>query len=370
MIDFEDRLKDLLNERVDEKVGPQRPPAPFRPSTRIDDRTRGRRLVPLVAAACVAAVAAGSVGLTRLFADRTHTPPAGPTPAISTPHHSGPTPPPRYTPSTTPAPHTEAGTHTVHALGAILVLPDGWRLTGRRPVGAGIAPKLCIGKSGDSALQCPISISALHPEQTDPAYGFDVDAFDLARGDQPTLCGGGPERTRWAGAARIVGGRAAEWRSWDYTCPGLGRTIVFDQYTVVTTPGFLLELAAGVNAPFMTEISGAEVSGPQDIAALRRVVAAIARDSALPAQSAPLRLFDRGVVASMRRTGGTVTIVLHRVTRHVRSGHAVYAVENPGSGVTYVIPAGVVSTGSSIAVGSRIELTTDGTAVRHVATDR
>ena len=58
-------------------------------------------------------------------------------------------------------------------------------------------------------------------------------------------------------ANRALGGRPADWRSWEYTCPATGETIRFDQ---------------------------------------RDVVDEIARDSALPAQAAPLRLFDRGTI--------------------------------------------------------------------------
>lgn len=366
MIDFEDRLKDLLNQRVDEQVGPQRAPAPFAPGAP-SGRRRTRWLAPTIAAACVAAVAGGTIGVTRLLANGHH--PAGnasssvaPSPIVSTP-----TP---YQPSTTPVPHPAPATHIVHALGATLVLPDGWTITGYEHRSDGLGPAICIGKAGDSALRCPIWLSALRPGETSPTYGFDVDGVNLNRGDLPaSMCDRGQTRSTWLTGERTLGGRSAEWRALTFTCPATGKIVRFDQYTVITTPGFLLQLTAGIKEPYMTQLGGVEVANTKAMAALRSIVDGIANDSALPAQDAPLRLFDRGIIHSIHRSNGTVMIQLERVVPEFQGRHVTYRDENPGAFTTYVMSPNVFAPGQSMSVGDRINVLTNGTTVTYVEKD-
>jgi hypothetical protein len=117
--DDDNELARLLNDQVDQRLGPKRPAPPFdaaRAATVPGRRGRRSWLLPLIAAACVAAVG-GTVGATRLLADNGAAPATTPplpspsgvvTPTISAPN--GPTSA-APTPSATPpaAPTTQPG---------------------------------------------------------------------------------------------------------------------------------------------------------------------------------------------------------------------------------------------------------------------
>lgn len=366
MNDFETKLKTLLNEQVDAQVGPRRTPPPFAvpaAARRAQRHWFGRDHVtwtlPLIAAACVAVVVAGSVGLSDVLAD--HKQPQqqpGHRSSIPVTTQSPSSSAAPYTATTTPAPHHVPGTHLEHALGATLVLPDGWRIAPDPYGGQGIGEGVCIRKTGDSKASCPIQLNPLRPDQAAGA-AFDVDVTDLGRGDLPTLCDGGHAQPSWDYADRTFGGRPSDWRSWEYTCPGSGETDRIDQWAVVTPPGFLLQLTVGRSFSWLTS-----VSSPADIAELHDVINSIAENSALPAQTAPLRLFDRGVITSVTRSGGGVTIALDRTVAHGSS-----CVNRNPETYTYVVPTNVFDAKETLRVGSQVVVVTDGSTVLRIDKD-
>jgi hypothetical protein len=110
--DIESRIRDLLNESVDAELGARRPAPPFDPR-RAD--TRARRwapwVMPLVAAAGVAAVVGGTVAVAHLASDHRPAPPAtsvAPTPTTPTAAPPSTTDPTSTPPSPTTAPSSTA----------------------------------------------------------------------------------------------------------------------------------------------------------------------------------------------------------------------------------------------------------------------
>ena len=80
--DFENKLRRLVNEDVDARLGARRA-APDR-AHRVSDRGHRNWMFPLVAAAAVAAVALGTFGAVQLLADDGHTaPPATKAPSTT-----------------------------------------------------------------------------------------------------------------------------------------------------------------------------------------------------------------------------------------------------------------------------------------------
>lgn len=348
MTDFEQRVKELVNQHVDDKLGPRREPAPFHPTS---PPSRGRwvrpGLAPLLAAACVIALAAGMLTLSGVFNNPDR--PAGHSGSVSLPPPSpsnGP-PTPTHTASTTPtntAPvpqHTPPpGAHIAHVLGATLVLPDGWRVTGTRRVGSGFGAEACLGRVG-SQQDCLIHLDQL--AQT--AAPHDVDLFHLGFGDLGQYCGMRGTWS-WTYADSTLGGRAADWRSWQLNCPN-GMRLLLEQYAVVTTPGYLL----------WTEST-------HDIAVIRHAMYLIAHYTALPAQTAPLRWFDRGIIRSVARDSNGVAITLDRViyksTLNCSINH------NPQT-YTYVVPPQVFDAHAHpLGVGAQVTLSTDGRTVKTI----
>lgn len=116
MNDFESNLKKALNDRVDERVGPRRNPPAFdalRSATRRNGAaTSSRWLIPLMAAAAVAAVAIGASAVVNATSTTHRVAPAIPRPVktdtLQRARHTATTPRPTTPPPTTVPPRTTA----------------------------------------------------------------------------------------------------------------------------------------------------------------------------------------------------------------------------------------------------------------------
>ncbi|HKF35236.1 MAG TPA: hypothetical protein VKB37_22985 [Jatrophihabitantaceae bacterium] len=96
MNDIETRIRELVNATVDAELGPRRAAPPFAPRRVTKPRRWAPWVTPLIAAACVAAVAVGTVTVAHVASEHRHAPPA--TSAAPTPH----SPPPRPTHASSP----------------------------------------------------------------------------------------------------------------------------------------------------------------------------------------------------------------------------------------------------------------------------
>jgi len=252
--DVEARVRELFVERVDAQVGPRRPAPPFDPNRVGPRRTRRASWVmPLLAAACVAAVVAGAVGVTRVVASGGDDPAATHRPAPSATTGV----------PTSPAAVVPKGTPTVVALdGATIALPGGWVAT---PVNgpAGGTHEWCLQPEGTSADVCGL---ALYHVGTAQQAEFDAgrEGFGVL-GDPPQyLCGNEPSPVTTQDAQVSFGGRAAEYRLFDHYCRASGQRHYVVQYAVADSPVWAM----------LAEPSDATTRGAMQL---------IARDSTLPA---------------------------------------------------------------------------------------
>ncbi|GAB2478391.1 hypothetical protein [Jatrophihabitans fulvus] len=354
MTDFEDRLKQLLNEDVDARLGPQRPAPPMRPSVveRTSVRRRTRWLPPLLAAACIAVVAVGGVaGAQWLSDDRNPADPIGPTPTVGTspapePTPSSGSPTARRPADTKTTPRTSSGSTgatpvSVRLGRASVALPSGWvgRPLSRYETSEGgyLADGLCLTPASTPVkpLACPV---LLQQPAADGQFQLDVDNEGGFVGN-PHPCGQGPSTVVEQSADKSFGRRTADYRRWTWNCTASGVTKHIEQYVVATAPAYVLY---------------SEDATPAVSALMREVAAA----STLPAQNAPVRLTDHGVVRSIARSGDTVRITLDRTVR-ADDGRGDRN-ENPET-YAYTVPASVF--GTAIEVGTTVQLQSNGRRV-------
>lgn len=324
MTDFEDRLKQLLNEDVDHRLGPQRPAPPMRPPTLerpSSVRKRTRWLPPLLAAACIAVVAAGAIAAPQLLSDdRNPADPVAPTPTVST-----------DSPSPSPS--------VVTALGARVALPDGWRVGRTLPTYGGKVRMVCLQPSSQRLAtayeQCPVLFltgtadAGISADQTAGFAGFvDCNAKQVALLDS---------------GDRRIGNRDASWRV--DRCGPASRAIRQETYVVATDPGYAL----------FTDKSSVVV---------RQAITTIAQGTQLPVQDRPVRLYDYGILRQVRADGGVVRIRLDR-TVPSPSGER----NNSTATYSYAVPLTVWNDARAygvLRVGSHIALNSDGDAVTRV----
>jgi hypothetical protein len=214
--------------------------------------------------------------------------------------------------------------------GARIAVPTGWTT---RPQGA---DQLCLSPSKTT---CAIRVSYF---VTGGGPMLDADEPGGFYGNSPQWCApqATPAPTLTGAATRDVGGRAAQWRTWDIHCPG--RTIVEDQYVVPSSPAFVL---------YAHDASSAA----------RTAIDAVAQQSELPAQNAPLWLTDRGQVHSVASSVQNGTTVVHLVLdRFGPDG----TVGDPPTLVAYDLPQSVYQNGGSPQAGATVYLATDGHTVK------
>jgi len=359
---FEDRLKELLNESIDNRLGDHRPVPAFDPAhTGTPGWTAGRHrrwMLPLIAAACVVGIAVATAGVEHLLVHRGSLP-AGPTspspsPSADTPSPAAtstgvPSPTPTSSPSSPSASDsvTEPPPPHVVSLGAASIsLPQGWvarEYAAYEPAGSGTltASQWCLTPASEPAStepkSCPVTFGTIAPD------GNPIDV-DIQGGfaSNPEYCpfsarGTSVEQT----GDRSFGGRSADWRKWSLSC-GNGTHWELEQYVVASGPGVIL----------FSERADATVDA---------AMAEITANSTLPAQTSAIRFMDRGIVRTIDRTADGVRISLDRV---VLSDSGV--VNNNPATYDYVIPTAVFDAQPNIHVGSQITLDGDGAVVKHV----
>ena len=367
---FEDRLKTLLNERVDAQTGPRTGAPEFdRARVTAAPAKRVRWLFPLAAAACVVLAAAGTVTATQLLGQDHHTHP-GVTQTPTAPTLSPPTGTPTGTPTTTttttvpparptsthatapssrPASSTASAdtTRSVRLGGASIALPTGWV---SRPLqdyfsdgGSPVFPGWCLTPSSTrvstDADACPVALTQVQVG----GNPLDVDTISGLASD-PHPCGQGPSTQDESYADRTLGGRAADWRRWTVHCSSTGQTIRYEQYVVPTVPGWILYSGHATDA-------------------IDAAMTRIASGSTLPADDGQVRLMDRGYIRSITSTSKGVRITLDRVVRengrYVNRSRRTY---------TYEIATSVFAPGAATppTVGSLVYLSSNGSRVTDI----
>jgi hypothetical protein len=176
----------------------------------------------------------------------------------------------------------------------------------------------------------PSTFAALMPEV---AGGFN--------GNPPQPCGGAPQylSTHETTGDRGFGGRVADYRRWDFTC----RTVRYhswEQYVVATVPAFVL------------------YSSTADQATAHDGMTLIAEHSALPTQTAPLRLLDRGYIRSITRSGSLDTLAIDRTAGDP-------PVNNNPTTYRYELPDNLLAH-AGLHIGELIDIRTDGDHVTAV----
>lgn len=285
----EARLRAALAGKATHDIPASRPRPPIEwPDAARTGRRRPSWLLPLAAAASIAAVVAGVVIAQSAGRHTAPSPGGTATPPVTTATATG------STTSSTTAP-TSAATVTgvertpvVQLPGVELSLPQGWTVK-KYPASAGSSPigtVVCLGPGA----QCPVELAALDPS----ANPVDI---ELEGGylSNPQYCDpavDGSTQTLTAYGSLPFGGRSAEYRAWTHACAD-GSIHHVAQYAVPTPDGYILR----------SEHADAAIT-----AAMESIIA----DSVLPAAKAGgIRLYDQGIVRSMVASGDgfDVTIV-------------------------------------------------------------
>jgi hypothetical protein len=341
--DFESKVKTLLNERVDAKIGTSdvprfAPPGNVRPIG--SARRRAPWVLPLLAAACVAAIVGGSVGAAHLLAGK-HTKPVGPaTHNVPAPRH---TPAPKDTPTLK---GDQSGLLTVE--GATLPLPAGWLardykryepppVQGQLEVadeGWCLTPASTPVKVGG----CPIWFRAFAHPSTQQGPLMDVDERGGNYGDAHQVCipSGTKHYALQAGEVPF-GGRLADYRHWRYDCVS-GPAFVAEQYVVATRPAYII---------FSEQVD----------ATVHQVMSDLAAHASLPPSATTLRYEDYGYVRSIMREADGVHVSIDRTVRDVAadSDHTTY---------DYVVPTRMYAAAAKdVKVGKLAQVETDGDRV-------
>jgi hypothetical protein len=263
-------------------------------------------LLPAIAAACLAAVAAG-LAIAGVFSGGTQ-------------HERSASSPIRG---------------AIDVNGGRIAVPSGWVATARS------GTQWCLTVPGSSLPACAIGAYELAVPTARSA--LDVDRPEPGRPGSARFCTPPAEPVSTRGDVRTFGGRAAQYREWEFHCPD-GAAYQVAQFTVITKPAFVLYTRAAASAT------------------VREAMADIARRSSLPSQSAPLPFMQRGVVRSVLRAGPVVTLALDLVVRiSTASGSTTEPLGSAGT-VAVDVPTARFD-GAGVAVGAVVYVETDGTRV-------
>lgn len=327
--EFEESLRAALNTGVDAQLGPRREAPPFDPSrTGLTDRARARRarLTPLLAAACVALVAAGAVLVANFVGGDTQ-PPTRP---VSPTHTSAPMPTPD---------------NVIDVDGARLVLPRGWTIRpyarwlpkdAYLPYDYCLSPKSQPVKRGSDT--CPLAFTL-----ATRGLGLDPD-IEGGYSANPRYCAPGPEHVSAISHGATFGDRPAQFRAWSTVCAKTHQAHKITQYVVVTHPAYVL----------FTDHGGRDVGQAMDF---------VAAHTQLPPQDAPLPLFDRGVVTATKAVSNGVRIQLRRVSTPDDTTAVIK--DRSGKRYSYLVPQAMWRS-SKAGIGSRVTLYTNGHRVTTV----
>jgi hypothetical protein len=346
--DFESRFARLLNEQVDAGLGPRRAAPPFDPGHSIKMPAGARRrsarpwIVPLVAAAAVVVVAAGTLGVSRLVADKHNSPATTPTPPAPT---QSPTATPTPTPTPMPSTPVPDKSGTVNLAGATLTLPSGWVArdflrydpdeSSDPTRGWCLTPASTQAKVGG----CPISFRLVVPLAA-PEPMIDVDNRGGFYGNPHQVCvPSGVTHSATQAAERTFGGRAAEWRQWRDDCAS-GPPFLAEQYVVPTAPAYVI---------FSEQVDPT----------VHRLMTNLAADASLPPATPTMRYEDFGYVRRITVVADGIRVSIDRTVRDqaADADHTTY---------DYVVPNKVYArsaTPAHLKVGQLAQVFTDGTRV-------
>ena len=267
MTDFESRVRRLLNEDVDHRLGAERPAPPLqatkprarRPTT----RRRSKWLPPLLVAACIALLAAGTAAATQMLSSPA---PVGPATGGPAPSSAVVPPSPTSTPSvsslvptrsaaTSPS-HVRVSHASSHATrttpspmpltsvpvsASLIVLPAGWEVRDMQqymPHGSTstfdqcLTPKRLPVSTAEDA--CPVMLAGPIEKTSDLA----PDTEGGFVGD-PHPCGQFEKSVSTTSGHRQFGGRRATWHHWIHRCEKRSNVLI-EQYVVTSAPGYVL----------------------------------------------------------------------------------------------------------------------------------
>jgi hypothetical protein len=337
--EFEGTVKQLLNENVDAELGPHRLPPQL--NVAAPDRTKLRPwLVPLVAAAGVAAAIGAIVVPAQLVADR----PAGgaggglnvsstttSTPVIPQSPHSFP-----------PTPTASPAATSVNLGGATLRLPAGWvasEVSDPNQYGNSVySREWCLAPAetaGPPRADCPLQFG---PAAAVIGSGIPVNfrvPLGIRRGGSQSPCpqSGFYGQSGWS--LLHFGLRQVYDREWYGHCDG--SPFWMEQYVVNTAPGYVL-----FSDQMTPELSAA--------------MAEIAQYASLPAQAGQLWLYDIGIVQAVLRQSNGYLMTLAPIEGDgirpwTRSDESPRSYPMEPTALKYAV------------VGTRVGVTTDGTKV-------
>jgi hypothetical protein len=335
--DFESRLKTLLNERVDAKIGTRELPR-FAAAGNVrhigSARRRAPWVLPLLAAACVAAIVGGSVGAAHLLADKHHTGPATQIPA------------PKPTPTPTSFKSDEPGAVTL--AGAALPLPSGWvardylRYDPAAGQGETSGPNegWCLTPASTPVTvgSCPIWFRAYDNPSVQRGPLMDVDKRGGSYGDPHQVCvPSGAKSTDLEAGDGPFGNRMADYRHWRYDCSS-GPAFVAEQYVVATKPAYII---------FSEHVD----------ATVHQVMNNLAAHASLPPSATTMRYEDYGYVRNIMREADGVHVSIDHTVRNI-------AANSDHTTVDYLVPNKLyTATAKSVKVGKLAMVETDGTRV-------
>lgn len=353
MNDFESTIKQLLNDTVDATLGPRRPAPPLDVTA---SRRRGIRpwLVPLVAAAGVAAAIATIVVPGQLVADR----PAGgsnggliapqshsaPPQSHSAPPQSNAAAPPTETfdPSAPPPSPLPPASTAVDLGGARLRLPVGWvarEVADPNQYGSSVySREWCLApasSAGPPRADCQLQFGPVAPVTTSGVPVNSSVPLGTPAGGKQLSCPAAVFWQQMGGGFIHLGQRPGIESDFTGSCPD-GSTPSVMQYVVDTAPGYVL------------------FANQQLTPELTAVMFEIARYASLPAQNAPLLLYDIGTVKAVTRQSDRYLMTIAPVVRVAGEW------EPAGEARSYLIgPADL----KYATVGTQVAVTTDGTKV-------
>ncbi len=308
-------------------------------------RPRGhisRWALPLAVAAAVAIIAAIVplvVHLTR------HDPPAGPSisprPTVSTTPSVPTGSPSRSAAASTSRPppksHAVPPTKRITLGSAMLTIPRGWVARSRPLASTGNWPTWCLEPSTTpaSSTACLVTFREVPGSWTGQAMDPNIEG---GWSSNPQYCGPGKsgQHNLLAYDDRTFGARQADYRRWHLVCNS-GATYDVEQYVVATGPGYVL-FSAHADAQ------------------VHDVLTSIARTAQLPAQVAPLRYADTGIVRSVVHAADGYHVAIDRVVTS-----ATPPINNIPTTYPYVISNSVAAQFKLIpTIGDRIFVATDG----------
>ncbi|MFN8084814.1 MAG: hypothetical protein U0Q14_11355 [Dermatophilaceae bacterium] len=316
----EARLRAALAGKATHDIPSSRPRPPIEwPDAAQTGRRRPSWLLPLAAAASIAAVVAGVVI------------------AQSAGRHTAPT---------SAATATGAGrTPVVQLPGVELSLPQGWTVK-EYPASAGSSPigtVVCVGPGA----QCPVELAALDP--TANPVDIELEGGYLSN---PQYCDpsvDGNTRTLTAYSTVAIGGRSAEYRAWTHACAD-GTVHHVAQYVVPTPGGYIL----------WSEHADAAIT-----AAMKSIIA----ESVLPAAKAGgIRLYDQGIVQSMVASGDGFDVTIVRTYGFAAAEWK----QVDDTTHTYHFASSILGGATSMTTvdGSNIQIFSDGSSVTQISWPR